>query len=243
MINEKLKPLDLIIFGNSGAAREAVTLILRLNKHTSNGDQYEFSEYNSFNILGLVTENMRSEKTDKITGLKILTSDNKFESYIKKSGLKEVGIVLPFGLPKVRKKVYQFIKTVSKSVKTKFIFPNLIDPSVIINKDFGKIGEGNLIQLNTSIVSYFNIGNFNYISAESTLGHDIDIKNFSTVFPNVTVAGNCVVEDGSVLGSSSTVLPGVTITKDSVIGASSLVTKNTEKGLTYVGIPAKILKK
>lgn len=52
-----------------------------------------------------------------------------------------------------------------------------------------------------------------------------------------------IFEDFVNVGANVVVMPGVTLREGSVIGACSLVTKDTEPWTTYIGIPAKPIKK
>ena len=50
--------------------------------------------------------------------------------------------------------------------------------------------------------------------------------------------GSIVVEDGVWIGAGAIILPGVTIAQGSVIEAGAVITKSTQPGGLYLGVPA-----
>lgn len=109
-----------------------------------------------------------------------------------------------------------------------------------------------------------------FIAAEAEIGKDTQIMQFSNICRNAVVEDKVFVgmrcmttntrtiayqreyEDintppricyGARIGASVVILPGVTIGENCFIGSGSVVTKDTEPGYIYIGVPAKKIKR
>jgi len=103
-----------------------------------------------------------------------------------------------------------------------------------------KIGKNCFIP-DTSILyepCLIEIGDNTIIGADCKISAHVIEKN-KMIISKVKIGNNCLI------GGETIVLPGAIIEDNVTIGVKSLVTKNQvlEKGKTYVGVPAKELKK
>ena len=57
------------------------------------------------------------------------------------------------------------------------------------------------------------------------------------------IAGNCEIGENAFLGINSTINDETKIGKDCLIASGALITKDTEEGKMYAGMPAKPLAK
>ena len=140
--------------------------------------------------------------------------------------------VIGSGYPKIRKRIYEYLKT--QNVK----FFTVIDPSVIIFPNV-QIGEANIFTLNNVISSYCSIGNGNLINNFTIFGHDVHIGDFNFVAPNVQLLGGSSIEDLNSIGTSSVLLPHAKIGNNNKIAPLSAVYKGCGDDCCLVGNPAR----
>lgn len=123
-------------------------------------------------------------------------------------------------------------------------FPNIISPDAIfLDKDNVVMGHGNIICAKVLVSCDVRIGNFNLLNNYSIIGHDTVIGNCNSIMPSVKISGAVTIGSRNLLGVNSVVLQCKTIGDDTIIGASCVVNKDTCSGCTYIGVPAKLLKK
>jgi sugar O-acyltransferase (sialic acid O-acetyltransferase NeuD family) len=93
---------------------------------------------------------------------------------------------------------------------------------VIITNDV-YLGEGVLVNLN------------------STISHDCQIGDFTEIACNVSIPGRCSIGKNVFIGSNATLLPDINIGDNSIIGAGTVVIKDVPANVTVVGNPNRIL--
>ena len=209
---------DIVIIGAGGFGREVAWLIERINK-----------DKKSYKLLGFVDDKIA--KGIQIDDYPVLGTINELKRYEKK-----INVCIAVGNAKIRKKIYEEIK-----VNTNLDFPNLIDPSVIIDEK--NIGKGNIVCANNIFTIGYKMIDFCIINLACTIGHDVKMNSFITVYPGVNISGNVNIEECVELGTGASIIQGVKIGKFSIIGASACVIKDIESNVTAVGIPAKYVKK
>ena len=210
---------DLVIVGAGGFGREVEWLINRINQNQI-----------KFNILGYIDDNQsigtKISKLEVISNVDGITKLND-----------NINVVVAIGNSKVRKQVIEKIKSIKK-VK----FPNIIDPSAIIDCDIIK-GEGNIICAGTIATVDIEINNYNIINLDVTVGHDVKLCDYVTIYPSVNVSGNVLINDCVEVGTGTQIIQGKTIGKNSIIGAGSVVIRDIEENVTAVGVPTRVLQK
>lgn len=144
---------------------------------------------------------------------------------------------------------YEFITAIGDNKKREEISksPNLkfytaIHPSAQIGLDV-KIEEGTAIMANVCINSSARIGKHCIINTGAIIEHDNIIENYVHISPNATLGGTVKVGKLTHIGIGATVKNNVTICKNCIVGAGAVVVKNIEEEGTYVGMPAKKMKK
>ena len=208
---------DIYIVGAGGFGREVQWLIERINNVNR-----------MFNIKGYIDDG----QSGVINGYPVIDT---VEGFIKTYGnsLEEIAIVCAIGNSKIRKRVVEKFAQYSN-----FVFPNLIDPSVIMSERI-ELGSGNIICAGNILTVNIRIGSFNIINLDCTIGHDAIMEDYVTIYPSVNVSGATSIGNGSELGTGSQVIQGLHICSDCVIGAGAVVVKHLEEAGTYVGVPAK----
>ena len=145
---------------------------------------------------------------------------------------------------------YTFLKNHLRTIRWRLLLSRMGRNSRILGKvtinnpenvyigDYTTINEGSYLNARARIVigdhvhispfCVFNTGGLIYSKKLSKRNHfEKEIK----------------IENGAWVGSGAILNPGVVIGENSVVGAGAVVTKNVQKNVVVVGVPAKFLKK
>lgn len=144
-------------------------------------------------------------------------------------------VVLAIANPDVKEQIYN-------SLKDKVQFYTFIDQSALVG-EFVEVGEGSIICPNCIVTTNVKLGRFTILNIGTQIGHDVCLKDYCSLMPNVDIGGNCEIEDKVFIGTNSTVIPAKRIKEKSVLGAGAIVVKDLAESGTYVGNPAKMIKK
>jgi sugar O-acyltransferase (sialic acid O-acetyltransferase NeuD family) len=122
-------------------------------------------------------------------------------------------------------------------------FPNLIDPSVGIDRDLVALGKGNVIHQRVVLTCDIVIGDFNIFNKGCIVAHDVHVGSFNDVSPAGSLHGYSRLGNGCVVGAGARVLPRVSVADRTTIGAGAVLLRSvSEPGHVYVGVPAKQLR-
>lgn len=151
---------------------------------------------------------------------------------------KSMNVLIGVGSPLARKNMYD---------KAKGLYLiNFISKYATITGDIGgdvDISNGVCIMAGVRITTNVNIGFCSLINLNCTIGHDVSIGQFCELSPNVNVSGGCSIGNGVSIGTNAVILPNVSIGDGAIIGAGAVVTKDVPCNTTYIGVPAKEIKK
>ena len=211
----------IVIIGVGGQGREVAFYISRINQ---NEPKYQ--------ILGFLDDNEKNHGL-VINNLPVLGGTKWFQEEI----YDNIHCIIAVGKPKIKKKILEKIKD------CKINFVNIIDPSVIIDKSFSRIGEGVIIAPGSVILSNTSIEDHVLINYNAVIGHDCIIEKYATINPNVGIAGNVCIQEGAYVGIGTNIIQDISIGKWSIIGAGAVVIRNIPDNVTAVGIPAKQITK
>lgn len=151
----------------------------------------------------------------------------------------EADLVIGVGYPQVRAKIAaQYLRQGDR-----FVYPNLIHPSAIVEPRKVRIGRGNVITARTTFTCDIEVGDFNLFNLHTTVGHDVRIGSYNVLNPSVNVSGGVRMGERILLGTGSQVLENVSIQSDAIVGAGAVVRSEVLSGQTVVGIPAKPLER
>ncbi len=211
--------MKIYIFGTGDLARDLFCLIKDLNR---SGKSYQFS--------GFISKPGETEQ--------VRIGQETFQS-IDESKVVELSqnacFAMGMGDPKVIAKLAKKFSTLE--------FPNLIHPSAIADWETISLGRGNVITAGNVFTTGLKFGDFNYINNSCTIGHDTIIGSYNVINPGARVSGKVVIGDACLLGTNSTVLQGLKIESGVTLGACALATKDILSAGTYIGIPAKEMKR
>lgn len=205
----------IIIFGASGQAKETIDLIENDTKDK---------------ILGLV-DLKPFEKS--ILGYKYLGNDKEIDVIIKKT--KATHFFVAIGNLKIRSIIYLSMK---KKLKPLSVFSKRASIS-----KYAKFGDHVIVYPQVTINADVIMGDNVYINSNASIGHEVKIGDHVNINPGANIAGKVTIEDFCTIGIGSSTKENLHIAKNTTIGGGAMVVKNTKPGKTYVGVPAKILRK
>ncbi len=118
----------------------------------------------------------------------------------------------------------------------------LIHPNVVI-ADGVEIGEGTVVMAGVVINAGAKIGRGCIINTSSSIDHDCVVGDFVHISVGVHLCGTIKVGEKTWIGAGSTVINNVNICGNCTIGAGAVVIKDIDEIGTYIGVPAKMIKK
>lgn len=202
---------NLVIVGSSGFAKEIKWIIDRINEVTP-----------QYNFIGYIDK----EQKDNVIG-----DDDYIVNYPKK-----LAVVIAIADPSIRKNIVN-----KYSSNHNLLFPNIIDPSVIMS-DSVQIGQGNIIGIGCILSVDVSLSDFCIINSDCTIGHGAIVGSYTTVYPSVNISGNVCLEKNVSIGVGTQVLQGLSIGERTIVGAGAVVTKDLQSDCVAVGVPAKVIK-
>lgn len=119
--------------------------------------------------------------------------------------------------------------------------PTFIHPRALVQD--ASVGVGGIITPGCYLTTNIRIGDYVILNLNCTVGHDAVVGDYVQANPGCQIAGNVVLEEGVFLGSGSTVIEGLRVVKDTTIGTQAAVVRDIFEAGTYVGVPAKPIKK
>lgn len=122
------------------------------------------------------------------------------------------------------------------------VFPVLIHPSAVVAEDV-EIGSGTVVMAGAVINPGARIGKGCIINTSSSIDHDCYVGDFVHIAVGAHLAGTVDVGTCTWIGAGATVINNVSICPHVMIGAGAVVVKSIAEEGTYIGVPAKIMKK
>lgn len=81
------------------------------------------------------------------------------------------------------------------------------------------------------------------VNTGASVDHDCAVGAYAHVAPNATLAGGVSVGAEAFVGANATVLPGLSVGAGAILGAGSVLLSDLPAGQTWVGNPARPLKR
>lgn len=106
-----------------------------------------------------------------------------------------------------------------------------------------RVAPGSFVASRAHLGPMASIGHATIINTHALVEHECSIGSCSHVAVNATIAGRCKVGDQVFVGAGATMVDGVRVTDHVVIGAGATVVSDIVEPGTYVGCPARRLKR
>ena len=118
----------------------------------------------------------------------------------------------------------------------------LIHKSAVVSKK-AEIGAGTVVMPGAVINHSVLIGKGCIVNTSSSIDHDNQIGDYCHISVGSHLAGTVTVGNRTMIGAGAIVKNNVVICKDCVIGAGTVVVKDIKYSGTYIGIPARLIKR
>jgi sugar O-acyltransferase (sialic acid O-acetyltransferase NeuD family) len=145
-------------------------------------------------------------------------------------------LVLGVGLPRVKAKV------VSRLEPLGLAWATVVHPAATIGPNV-RLGEGSYVAAGAIVTVNVRVGRFATINMHCQAAHDTELADLVTLHPGARLAGGVAVGRGVEIGSAAVVLPGLTVGPWAILGAGAVAVHALSGGETYVGIPARPLRR
>jgi sugar O-acyltransferase (sialic acid O-acetyltransferase NeuD family) len=147
-----------------------------------------------------------------------------------------VAFVLGVGLPRTKAKI------VAQLGRLGLRWHTVVHPRATIGPNV-QLGGGSYVAAGAILTVNVEVGAFATVNMHCQVAHDGTVGAFATLHPDAHVAGGVTIGEGAELGSGSVVTPGVTIGPWAVLGAGCVAVRPLAGGATYVGVPARALRR
>lgn len=117
-----------------------------------------------------------------------------------------------------------------------------IHPSAVIASDV-RIGEGCAVMANAVINTGSVLLEHCIVNTAATLDHDNELAAYVHISPGAHLSGTVTVGEETWLGTGALVCNNVNLCGGCMIGAGAVVTRDITEPGTYVGVPARLLKR
>lgn len=199
----------------------------------------EFSEYvlkciqkdEAANVIAFAVnkEYIKAEKYNELPVVPLEKLDSRYD-------MEAISVLITIGYNRMnegREKMYHYCKEKGYKVYT------FISPRAYVDCDLEAIGEGSIIMPRAILSPSIRIGVCNVFNSGAGLGHNSECGDFNWFSGRVCTGGNVHIGSRTFLGMCCVISNGVEIADESFVGVCSYVTSNTQKGLAYIGTPAK----
>ena len=212
---------SIVIYGAGGFAREVAWLILS-------------SDMEKYHIECFISD-IPEEQGLIINNIKVLSLDEAYRKF------HTALMVVAIGNPVHREIV------VKKALDSGFAFATIIHEETKKSEWVG-IGEGTIICAGNIMTTNIIIGRHVQINLGCTIGHDVIMGDYVTLAPGVHISGRVQIGKRVYIGTGAVIIEGTTnksvvIEDDVIIGAGACVTTSLYTKQTYVGVPAKPIRK
>lgn len=146
-----------------------------------------------------------------------------------------VDVVIGIGHPAVRQRI-----AASLGAHPHCSFPNLVDPDVVLDAHYLRLGQGNIVTRGVVMTVDIEIGDFNLFNWNVTVGHDARIGSCNVINPGSSVSGNVTLGDAILVGTGARILENLTVCSQAAIGAGAVVTRSLSQPGVYTGVPAQL---
>lgn len=208
---------ELIIIGNSGAARECYWIFMDILRHTP--EKAASHRFKGFLRWQGYAGDLK-ELSDRLLG--------EAQAHVPADGEE---FVIGIGQPALRKQVYEAFKAKGAS------FMTLRHPFVDIAPT-ADIGEGNIFQMGVTVFCNATVGNANYLNGSVNLAHDVVCGDYNFIGPNALLLGECRIGSENIIGAQCCLLPKAKVGNGNSIAPASVLYKGCGDHRRMMGNPA-----
>ena len=187
---------------------------------------------NIYEIAGFIDDALYSKQAD-LRGLPLIGRMEDIPVLMKT--MKIEGGIVAIGNNAIRRKLSMKLEGFGLELV------NAIHPTVHLDSDV-KIGNGNVLCQNVTVITGTSIGNYINVHTGATLDHDNQLEDGSNIGPGVHTAGRVFIGKDAFIGTGASIIPDAWIGEGSIVGAGAVVLERVEPYTLVVGVPAKFVK-
>lgn len=161
-------------------------------------------------------------------GLEMVQLNTAIEKY------KEIEFVIAVGEPKIKKKIYDRLLSLSCELGS------VVSPDSQVSP-YCKLGKGLVIKRGAIISADAEIGDNTTIQSYACIGHDVVIGKHCQISTHVDIGGQTAIGDCVFVGLNVPVRELLTIGDNAIISAGAVVLKNVGANVTVMGNPARVV--
>lgn len=117
---------------------------------------------------------------------------------------------------------------------------SIVHPAATVSSR-ARVEEGAVVFAGAVVQADTVVGRHAILNTGCRVDHDNDIGAFCHVAPGAVLAGTVTLGEGAFVAAGAVVIPNRTLGEWCTVGAGGVVVRDTQPGLTYVGVPAKPL--
>lgn len=152
------------------------------------------------------------------------------------SSYKNADFIVAIGNTNIRRKIQSEVTEMGLHIVS------LAHPAAVIAPNV-KIGVGTVVMAGAVINPCTEIGRGCIINTCASVDHDCQIGDYVHVSIGAHVAGTVTIKENTWVGAGATISNNIEIGADCMIGAGAVVIADISEPGTYVGVPAKKLKR
>ena len=207
-------------------------MVIGCGAHASSVISIIESSNDNYEIIGLIDTADHYDENEIINDYKVILSLKDLLNFPEK--YTNVSFFLAIGDNAARKGIFDIL------LNKNFILPNIVSSSAFVDRTV-RMGVGNIISHSAVINAGVVLVDNNLINTASIIEHHCTINNHNHIAPRALLCGGVNISNMVFVGAGSILLPNVSVADSSTIGAGSLLlTDVKQKGLTYLGTPAKV---
>lgn len=143
-----------------------------------------------------------------------------------------VRFIIAVGSNSLRREIFDFLADQGA------LFRTVVHPRAIISPT-ANLSEGSVVLAGAIVATRAKLGRFTIVNHGSSVDHDCSIGDFVNISPGARLAGSVHTGSGVAIGLNASVLQGCRLGDNVVVGAGAVVTRDVERAITVVGIPAR----
>ena len=134
-------------------------------------------------------------------------------------------------------------RNVQSSLKDKGLkVVSLIHPAAVVASS-ATVGAGTVIMAGAVVAPYAILGEGCIVNTCASVDHDCVAGDYVHIAVGVHMAGSVSIGEDTMVGAGATIINNITICKNCIIGAGAVVVRDMVEPGTYVGTPAKLIKR
>ena len=116
-----------------------------------------------------------------------------------------------------------------------------IHPTAVVSPS-AKVGEGTVVMAGAVVNADAVIGKHCIINTGASIDHECVVGDYCHIAPHATLCGQVHVGDGTLVGVGACVIPCIHIGSWCTVGAGAAVINNIPDNMTFVGVPARVIR-